>query len=131
MDSIWSRASLWLLRVSVVSPSLSPIDVDFNIAAIIAALAEASAKGVQLAVLPELATTGYSCGDFFGQAYLIRASNAALTAIAATTLEGPAVVVGAAVMRAGRLYDCAVMCAGGKITGVVPKINLANRGEFY
>ncbi len=42
-----------------------------------------------------------------------------------------AIVVGAPLRAANRLYNCAVVITGGKIIGAVPKIHLPNYNEFY
>lgn len=43
----------------------------------------------------------------------------------------PVLLVGAALVRAGRLYNCAVVIARGRVLGVVPKTFLPNYREFY
>ncbi|MCH1927431.1 hypothetical protein L6232_21765, partial [Shewanella sp. C31] len=43
----------------------------------------------------------------------------------------PVLVVGAPVRRNGRLYNCAVIIARGRILGVVPKSFLPNYREYY
>jgi NAD+ synthase (glutamine-hydrolysing) len=40
-------------------------------------------------------------------------------------------IVGAALERHGRLYNCAVVIARGKVLGVVPKSYLPNYREYY
>ena len=66
-----SLRSLGMLRVAAVTPELKVADVAFNVAAIEAAAGQAAKAGARLAVFPELAITGYSCGDLFGQRLLL------------------------------------------------------------
>jgi len=129
---LFSPASLGLLRVAAISPGLRIADVDFNTQAIVAALEAAHARGVRLAVFPELSLTGYSCGDLFRQAHLLTAAQAGLRQVArATERIGITTVVGLPVSLDGRLFNCAALVSGGRALGIVPKTYLPNYSEFY
>ena len=43
----------------------------------------------------------------------------------------PVLLVGAPLRRAGRLYNCALAIARGRLLGVVPKSFLPNYREYY
>ena len=124
--------ALGFVRVAVVSPELRVADVDFNTAAIGEALDAAAAQGCRLALFPELCITGYSCGDLFYQGLLLEAARAALVDLAWKTGGGSvAAVVGLPLEVDGRLYNCAVLLAGGEVVGIVPKTYLPTSNEFY
>lgn len=53
------------IKVAACSPKVVLADPKANADAIIAALHRAAAHGVRLAAFPELAMTGYTCGDLF------------------------------------------------------------------
>src|SRR5512137_255058 len=98
-----------MLRVAAVTPELKVADVAFNAAAIEVAAAQAAAAGVRLAVFPELAVTGYSCADLFGQQLLLaQAESAVLRLAAASARLGIVLVVGAPLRQGGRLFNTAV-----------------------
>jgi NAD+ synthase (glutamine-hydrolysing) len=121
-----------LLRLGVATPELRVADVLFNQNEICTLLDRAVASNCQLLLCPELSLTGYSCGDLFYQQQLQRVVPYALRVIAAKAAEtGVAVVVGAPIAVAGRLFNCAVFLADDRICGVVPKTFLPNSGEFY
>jgi NAD+ synthase (glutamine-hydrolysing) len=93
---------------------------------------QARQAGCQVLLFPELALTGYSCGDLFYQPALLTAAETALTELAAATVQFELVtVVGLPVASAGRLYNAAALLAGGKVAGVVPKTFLPGTQEFY
>ena len=123
---------LGMIRVAAVSPALKVADVVFNLTAIEEATLQAADQGVQLLVFPELAMTGYSCGDLFYQQSLLEKVRDGLTTL--TTLSeqtGMILIVGAPVRQSGRLFNAAVVMSHGRICGVVPKTYLPNTQEFY
>jgi len=123
---------LGMIRVAAVSPQLKVADVAFNLAAIEAATLAAADQGVHLIVFPELAMTGYSCGDLFYQQSLLEQVREGLQTL--TTLSeqtGMILIVGAPVRQSGRLFNAAVVMSHGRICGVVPKTFLPNTQEFY
>ncbi len=119
------------IRCTAVSPRLKPADIAFNCAEIELAIDGAARDGAALVLFPELAITGYSCADLFHQDLLCDAAMAALKALAAKTLGGPAVVIGLPVAHEGALWNCAAVLAGGRIAGLVPKSWLPDYKEFY
>ena len=123
---------LGMIRVAAVSPALKVADVAFNLAAIEEATLQAADQGAQLVVFPELALTGYSCGDLFYQQSLLEAVRDGLKTL--TTLSdqtGMILIVGAPVRQSGRLFNTAIVMSHGRICGVVPKTYLPNTQEFY
>lgn len=119
-------------RVAVGVPECKVADPAFNAAQTIALAQQAAQGGAVLVAFPELGLSAYTCDDLFHQKALLDACEAALDQVARATAElDIAVIVGAPLRVAHQLYNCAVVIAGGRILGVVPKSFLPNYGEFY
>ena len=120
------------LRVAAGVPTVALANPAVNAERIEALYARAAEGGAELACFPELALSGYSLDDLLQQEALLEAVLAALARLAATTSErAPPLVVGAPLRFRGRLFNCAVVLAGGAPLGVVPKTYLPNYREFY
>ncbi len=78
-ERLFPLHTLGFLRTAVISPEVRVADIAFNTQAILAALERAAAQGCLVAVLPELAITGYSCSDLFYQALLLQETRTALS----------------------------------------------------
>jgi NAD+ synthase (glutamine-hydrolysing) len=121
-----------LIRVAAATPRASVGDTGANADATIALAREADAKGVDLVVFPELNLTSYAIDDLHLQTAQQRATLVAIaTVVEASASLRPVLLVGAALMRNGRLYNCALAIACGRVLGVVPKTFLPNYREFY
>ena len=120
------------VKVATMTPDLRVADVAYNVGEIIKGIEKAYAENVSLLVFPELAVTGYTCGDLFNHRSFIDAAVKGVEDIAKAT-EGKKMLtfVGAPIRNAGKLYDCAVAISDGRVLGIVPKIHLANYGESY
>ncbi|WP_107316559.1 NAD(+) synthase [Achromobacter xylosoxidans] len=119
-------------RVAVGVPECKVADPAFNAAQTIALAQQAAQGGAVLVAFPELGLSAYTCDDLFHQKALLDACEAALDQVARATAElDIAVIVGAPLRVAHQLYNCAVVIAGGRILGVVPKSFLPNYSEFY
>jgi NAD+ synthase (glutamine-hydrolysing) len=120
------------IKVATMTPDLRVADVAYNTNEIIKGIEKAYAENVVLLVFPELAVTGYTCGDLFNHRSFIDAAMKGVEDIVKAT-EGKKMLtfVGAPIRRAGKLYDCAVAIFDGRILGIVPKTHLANYGESY
>jgi len=120
-------------RVGAAAPRLRVADPDFNASRILEVLRDASARGVQVLVLPELALTGYTCADlFFSGSVLIAGAERALARILAETAASQMIVaLGLPVAADGLLFNAAAVVQGGRVRGVVPKTYLPNYREFY
>ncbi len=121
-----------LIRVAAATPRASVGDTGANAEATITLAREADAKGVDLVVFPELNLTSYAIDDLHLQTAQQRATLAAIaTVVEASASLRPVLLVGAALVRNGRLYNCALAIARGRVLGVVPKTFLPNYREFY
>lgn len=121
-----------LLRVAAAMPRASVGDAAANAEATIALARRAHDEAVDLVVFPELNLTSYAIDDLHLQSAQQAATREALAAVVAATRDlSPVLLVGAALARNGRLYNCAVAIARGRILGVVPKTYLPNYREYY
>jgi NAD+ synthase (glutamine-hydrolysing) len=120
------------VRVAAASPVASAGDVAFNVEETLKLAREADAKGVDLAVFPELNLSSYAVDDLFLQDAFLDAVEAGIGRLAAGSAELRTVLlVGAPIRRNGRLYNCALAIARGIILGAVPKTFLPNYREYY
>ncbi|MDR1927011.1 MAG: NAD(+) synthase, partial [Oscillospiraceae bacterium] len=120
------------IKTAALSPRVEVANPQANAAQILAAIRQADADGVQVMVLPELALSGYSCGDLFGQALLLDACEEALAWLLEQTADMPALIaLGLPLRTKGRLYNCAAVLQAGRLMGLVPKRYLPNVREYY
>ena len=120
------------VRVMCATPNLKVGNCTYNGEQICALIAQAQAQQCDLLVFPELATTGYTCGDLFYQQTLLDASDKALKRIAEATTQCDVIALVGAPIRGqnGILYNAAAVIYGGQIQAFVPKCNLPNFGGF-
>ncbi len=120
------------IKVAAGTPEIRVADCRFNQNNIVSVMKEAGKEGAHLLILPELCLTGYTCGDLFLQETLLKGAVSSLLSIVEETAAFDLVtVLGAPLLHGGKLYNCAVVFAAGKILGVVPKTYLPNYSEFY
>ncbi|HEY0291634.1 MAG TPA: NAD(+) synthase [Hansschlegelia sp.] len=121
-----------LVRVGVATPGVFVADPARNAAAAIALAEQASAEGVDLLVYPELNLSSYAIDDLHLQDALLAEVERAIGEIAERSASlATVLLVGAPLRRNGRVYNCAVVIARGRILGVVPKSFLPNYREYY
>jgi NAD+ synthase (glutamine-hydrolysing) len=119
-------------RVAVGVPRCKVADPAFNAAETIELAKQAAANGAVLVAFPELGISAYTCDDLFHQRALLDACEEALaTVVAVSKSLSIAMIVGMPLRVEHMLFNCAIVVAGGKIQGVVPKSFLPNYGEFY
>ena len=120
------------LRVAAATPVIKVADCDYNAEKIIELIGEAESQGNKLVVFPELCITGYTCGDLFLQDTLLHGALKNIKRIASYTMGKDIVaVVGFPYAVRGKLYNTAAVIQGGKVLGLVPKMNIPNYTEFY
>ncbi|MBR1804425.1 MAG: NAD(+) synthase, partial [Muribaculaceae bacterium] len=118
-------------RVASAVPQVNVADVKANVQSIMYMMVKAEAEHAQLLVLPELALTGYTCGDLLANDRLLDMVENALTSIYERINSFNLTVVLGAPLRCGNmLLNCAVVMNGLSM-GVVPKSYIPNYKEFY
>ncbi|MGK6357141.1 NAD(+) synthase [Sphingomonas sp. DT-207] len=121
-----------MIRAGVCTPVTTVGDPAANAQATIDLAKAGDAEGADLLVFPELNVTSYAIDDLHLQDALLDATEAGIAAIIeASARLKPVLLVGAALRRNGRLYNCALAIARGRILGVVPKQYLPNYREYY
>ena len=119
-------------KVAAAIPEVKVADCGYNALQIKKLIHEANQRQAEVVCFPELSLTAYTCGDLFHQQTLIEASEKELQRLLTETAGLPVCfIVGAPVMYCSKLYNCAVVCKGGRIYGIVPKAFLPNYSEFY
>lgn len=121
------------IRIACAVPAVKVADVEKNTQDICDYMAKADGQGVDVVVFPEMALTGYTCGDLFFQDTLLERTRLGLRRIAEASREYPRLtaVVGLPLVLAGQLYNCGAVISSGKVHGVIPKTYLPNYNEFY
>ncbi len=120
------------IRVAAAIPKLKVANCDYNTQEIIKIAEQATNKGAQFVVFPELAITSYTCGDLFLQRTLQNdAQNSLRTILERTQTLECIIIIGMPLLVNSRLYNCAVVVKAGQILGVVPKSFIPNYSEFY
>ncbi len=120
------------LKVAAAIPQVRVADCEYNASRIVALAEEAARRGAEIVVFPELAVTGYTCGDLLLQPTLLDAADEALEEIVRATRKLPlTLIVGAPLRHGTTLYNCAAVLTQGRILGVVPKNHIPDYGEFY
>ena len=119
-------------KVAAAIPEVKVANCEFNILQIKKLILEANQRQTEVVCFPELSLTAYTCGDLFLQQTLIDEAEKGLQRLLSET-AGIRVgfIVGAPVRYCSKLYNCAIVCKGGKIQGIVPKVFLPNYSEFY
>lgn len=113
------------IKIEVANPA-------HNAEVIIQKAKECADNGAKVIVFPELALSGYTCGDLFLQEKLIAGCREALIKIVDFSRSADAILfVGFPFEYRGKLYNTAAVISAGRLLGLVPKTNLPNYNEFY
>ena len=114
------------IRIACAVPAVKVGDVRKNAQDICDFMARADAGMVDVLLFPELALTGFTCGDLFFQDALHRAVKEGLGMILGCSKEHPALtaVVGLPVRVGAKLYNCAAVVENGTLCGIVPKTHI-------
>lgn len=111
------------VRIACAVPAVRVGDVKKNAADICGYMEKAAAQNADLILFPELALTGYTCGDLFRQELLLDAVDGGVLEILACSAKCPdlTAVVGLPVRCGEKLLNCAAVIAGGEIVGLTAK----------
>ena len=118
-------------KVAAAVPEVRVADCEYNALQIKRLIFEANQQQANVLCFPELALTACTCGDLFLQQTLIDKTEKELQVLLHETADIPVCfIVGAPVRYGSKLYNCAVVCKGGRIYGIVPKTFFPNHSEF-
>ena len=119
-------------RLATVVPRVRVADVQGNVEEIIAAAREAAGQGAHAVLFPELALTGYSCGDLFFQRPLQQAALDGLRRLVQATKDLDSFIITTIPLAVDdALFNMAAVVKSGCLLGMVPKSVLPNYREFY
>ncbi len=120
------------VRICCAVPPVKPGDVRRNGQFLEETARRAAGEGAGVVLFPELALTGYTCGDLFFQASLIEAAREELLRLAGALADLEAsFVIGLPLSVGGGLYNTAAVVSSGSIRGIVPKTHIPNNNEYY
>ena len=119
------------IRIACAVPEVQVANVEKNTKDICEFMEKADGRNVDILLLPELAMTGYSCGDLFYQDALHDAVEKGLEKILACSAAHPGLtaVVGLPVRSGMKLYNCAAVIAQGSLQMLSAKTYLPDYGE--
>ncbi|ARP51029.1 MULTISPECIES: NAD(+) synthase [Caproicibacterium] len=119
-------------RTAAATPVIRVANCEENAQAVYQQIAACAEHNVGAVVFPELALTGYTCGDLFHDCTLQKAAENALAWLLKKTASLPILfAVGVPVLHGASLYNCAAVCCGGRLLGLSAKRFLPNYSEFY
>jgi NAD+ synthase len=120
------------LRIALAQLNPTVGDVTGNMRLVEAAVATAREGGAHLVVCPELIVSGYPPEDLVMRPAYAAACRAAVEAFAATTADGPAVILSSPWPEGAdpRPYNAIVLCAEGGVQAIRYKRQLPDYGVF-
>ena len=121
------------IRIACAVPPVKVGDVKKNAADICAYIEKADLQKADIVLFPELALTGFSCGDLFFQDALHNAVKEGLKQIVECSAQHPEItaVVGMPLRIGTKLYNCATVIVGGAIHGIVPKTHIPGNEQRW
>src|SRR5919198_6334073 len=118
------------LKIALAQLNPTVGDIAGNFKKVKRAHADASRKGADLIVFPELFVTGYPPEDLVLKPAFAAAARAATEALASDIGNGPALIVGTVWPEAGKVYNAVALLDGGALQAVRLKVDLPNYGVF-
>ena len=114
------------VRIACAVPPVKVGDVKKNAADICGYMEKADLQKADIVLFPELALTGYTCGDLFFQDALHNAVKEGLAQILECSKKHPELtaVVGMPLRLGPKLYNCAAVICNGEVCGIVPKTHI-------
>ncbi len=123
--------SFGFVRVALCRPHLEVANVKVNTKKIIEIITSYSSKS-QFLCFPELAITGYTCGDLFHEQFLLDEALNSLKQIESVSKKYPNVVliVGLPFRYNSMIFNTAAIFNQGQLLALVPKSYLPDYAEF-
>lgn len=118
------------IKIAAVTLNTTPLDFLGNYEAIKKAIESPEAKEADCILFPELSISGYGCEDAFYKPYVWTRSEEIIEKLK-TISKNQIILVGLPVFVGSFLYNCMAVLFGGKVTALIPKLNLANTGVHY
>src|SRR5438093_13629347 len=105
------------VRVAAALPRLRVADCVFNVDRILFLIDQAERQNVQILVFPELALTGYTCGDLFHQTALQKTALSALDGLLDQSERrfSGLLMVGLPWLVGDQLFNVAAVCEKGQL----------------
>ena len=120
------------VRVAAATPRVSVANVEENARRVGEMVRQAAEAGCGAVCFPELALTGYTCGDLFRDRALLSGAERALASLLEETAGLDILcAVGVPVPLNGALYNCAAVFHKGRLLGLPAKSCIPNYSEFY
>ena len=119
-----------MLRIALAQVNPTVGDLAGNADRIAAMAREATDRGADLAVFPELAITGYPPEDLVLRPAFVRDAMATVEELARRTADGCALVVGSVEATEAGVVNAALVLQGGAVAKRYAKANLPNYGVF-
>ena len=120
------------VRVAAATPRVSVANVEENARRVAEMVRQAAEAGCGAVCFPELALTGYTCGDLFRDRALLSGAERALASLLEETAGLDILcAVGVPVPWNGALYNCAAVFHKGRLLGLPAKSCIPNYSEFY
>ncbi len=118
------------MRIAIAQLNQVVGDLEGNAARIVDAVTAARGVGADLVVTPELSLCGYPPEDLLLRPAFLDACQRELAALAATTADGPALLVGYPETASGKRHNAVGVLRGGDIVAVCRKRMLPNYTVF-
>ncbi len=118
------------LKVAAITCDIKVADAAFNTENIKAEIQKAEKQGVKLAVFPELAVTGKTCGDLFFQKRLLNASKNAILKLA-EAVGDMLCVVGFPFEMDAKVYNAAAILWQKRVIAIVPKSDISDESRWF
>lgn len=118
------------MKIALVQFNPTVGDVTGNAARILGAVARAKEAGAELVIFPELALVGYPPRDLLYRQEMLQAVEQVLREEVAPASREIGIILGAPVEEDGRLYNAALLFAGGAMAGRQDKTLLPSYDVF-
>lgn len=117
-------------KIGAACPIIKLTDCEYNANEIYKLIT--SAQKLNIIIFPELCMTGATCLDLFKQNDLINNAQENFRMLLKKLSDTKILyVIGLPVKIENKLFNCAAVCQGENILGLVPKINLSDTDKRY
>lgn len=120
------------LRIASAAPKLQVGNPIYNSKQIIELIDKAKSENCSIILFPELAISGYSCGDLFYNQGLLNSCEEELYKISLHCKKHSiTAIVGIPIKCNGKLFNSAAVLSQLGISAIIPKTYLCNTQEYY